>query len=121
MEHSYGDIVTKTSETGIKFRLPGSSVTIDATAIHAQVKVGANTTALPDPKTIFEKPADLNAFEGRAKSYIAAKVSTLQNAVTTPNEGERITVDVSVSLVNGADAIMKIEFPWNTEPNEKWT
>ena len=49
--------------------------------------------------------------------YIAAKVDALQNFATKPVKGEHITVDVSVNLTNGKDAFMKVEMPWNLEPN----
>jgi hypothetical protein len=111
-ERAYGDMLSKTSEDRIRFNLPGSPNTIEATAIHAEVKVGPNTKQLPDPKTVFERPADLNTFERHAKPFIAAKVDALHHAATKPSRGQIIEIEVPVALANGADAIARVELPW---------
>lgn len=115
-ERTYGDFVTKTGETGIRFKLPGASDVIEAAAIKAEVKVGARMKQLPDPKTVFEKTAQLNAFESHAKRYMAAKVEVLGRSTPKPAEGSIITIDVPVSLIDGTDAIVKVEMPWSLDP-----
>ena len=111
-ERAYGDMLSKTSEARIRFNLPGSPNTIEATAIHAKVKVGPNTKQLPDPKTVFERSADLNAFEHHAKPFIAAKVEALHRAATKPSRGQIIEIEVPVALANGTDATARVELPW---------
>jgi hypothetical protein len=116
-ERTYGDFVTKTGETGIKFRLPGGADVIEAAAIKAEVKVGTKTKQLPDPKTVFEKRSQLNAFESHAKRYMAAKVEALSRSTPRPAEGSIIAVDVPVSLIDGTDAIVRVEMPWTLDPH----
>jgi hypothetical protein len=110
-------MLSKTSEASIRFSLPGSPDTIQVTAIHAQVKVGPNIKQLPDPKTVFERPADLNEFERHAKPYIAAKAESLHRAATKPWRGQIIEIEVPVTLANGRDAIAKVELPWYEDAN----
>lgn len=95
--------------------MPDSSEVIEAAAIKAEVKVGTKTKQLPDPKTVFEKTTHLNAFEAHAKRYLAAKVEALRHSVPKPAEGSIVTIDVPVSLTNGADATIKVEMPWNSD------
>jgi hypothetical protein len=116
-EKTYGDFVTKTGETGINFTVPGSSDVIEATAIKAEVKVGAKVKQMPDPKTIFEKGNQLNAFESHAKPYLAAKAEALKHTTPRPADGTIVTIDVPVRLTDGSDAVMKVEIPWNSHPH----
>ena len=112
-EKTYGDVVTKTGEQSIKFKLPGKPDVIEATAIRAEVTTKPGTTKqFKDPKTIFEKGTDLDAFEAHAKPYIAAKVEALRSA--PPPNNVIVPVDVPVSTTAGVDAIVKIELPWNS-------
>jgi hypothetical protein len=116
-EKTYGDFVTKTGETGIKFKIPTSPEVIEVAAIRAEVKVGAKAKQIPDPKTVFEKSNHLNAFEAHAKPYLAAKVEALRHATPRPADGTIITIDVPVRLTDGSDAVVKVEMPWNSHPH----
>jgi hypothetical protein len=116
-EKTYGDFVTKTGETGIKFRVPTSPEVIEVAAIRAEVRVGAKTKQIPDPKTVFEKGNHLNAFEAHAKPYLAAKLEALRRATPRPADGTIITIDVPVRWTDGSDAVVKVEMPWNSHPH----
>jgi hypothetical protein len=114
----YGDFVTKTAETGIKFQLPGSSAVIEATAIESTVTIPGSgtkpaiTKPMPDPKTVFETPAQLDAFEKHARPFIAAKVEAVQAQVPPLPEGKIFTTEVPVKTSAGEDAMISIEIPW---------
>jgi hypothetical protein len=62
-EKAYGDFVTKTGETGIRFRVPTSPEVIEVAAIKAEIKVGAKSKQMPDPKTV-RKRGSAERFRG---------------------------------------------------------
>ena len=114
-EKTYGDVVTKTGEQGIQFKLPGKPGTLDAAAIRAEVTVKPGTKKpFKDPKTIFERDADLDAFEAYARPYLAAKVEALRSS--PPPNNTVISVDVPVTTTGGTDAVIKVEMPWSVYP-----
>jgi hypothetical protein len=108
-ERTYGDFVTKTGETGIKFKLPGSGTVIEAAAIEASVTVKGVSKSLPDPKSVFETNTQLDAFEAHARPYIAAKMEALQGAAAPR---AIVTIEVPVVTMGGADTVAKVELPW---------
>jgi hypothetical protein len=116
-ERTYGDSLTKTSDQGIKFKLPGSEHIVEMAEIRAEVTIPKKSAPVKwnDPKTIFENVADLNTFEQHMKPYMSAKISALKSSPMPPAAGDVITVAVPVRTLSGQDAIVDVEFPWRLD------
>jgi hypothetical protein len=110
-QNTYGDFVKTTSDVGIKFKIPGHADPIEAAAVRMDVTLpSAKTKPIKDPKAIFEKPSDLDAFEAHAQPYLAAKLEATR--ARPPGAGDRVSVDVPVQTTGGVDAVMRVEVPW---------
>jgi len=116
----YGDTIKQTNpgaaEPKIEFALPGASKPIKMAAIDYQATTTTTTGSTitkTHAKTIFEDKADLGHFETHARPYMSAKIDSLKGA--SPPDGTIITVDVPVKTTAGADAVIKLEFPWRLE------
>lgn len=114
--NTYGDTISQTNpgaaEPKIEFRLPGNSKPIKMAAIEYQAARPPNSGSTPKSfdKAIFEDAADLRTFEAHARRYMSAKIDGLKGS--PPPSGTVITVDVPVKTIAGADAVLKLEFPW---------
>lgn len=116
----YGDMIKQTNpgaaEPKIEFSLPGSSKSIKMAAIDYQAATTTttgNTITKTHAKTIFEETTDLGHFETHARPYMSAKIDSLKSA--PPPDGTIITVDVPVKTMAGAEAVIKLEFPWRLD------
>ncbi|HLL25172.1 MAG TPA: hypothetical protein VK427_23720 [Kofleriaceae bacterium] len=105
-----------TGEQKIGFNLPDGKGPVDLSVIsyETQVTKGGTTSMKPqgDPKTVFERRADLDRFETHAQPYMSTKIASLKRKVPRPIDGSIIDVEVPVSTLAGAEATVTVQIPY---------